>query len=258
MPRFAANVTTMFREMPFSRRFDAAASEGFTAVEMQFPYSHRAEDLSVWAQNAGVEIALINCPPGNWDAGDRGLAALPGREHDFRESVALGLRYARILGAAKLHIMAGLTTQGAAREIYVQNLTWAAAEAGRAGVLAVLEAINPIDMPNYFVNRQANTASVVEEIGSPYLALQMDCYHMGMMGEDVVATLGRYRHLCGHVQIADVPGRHEPGTGTLNYPAVFQALDDLGYQGWTGCEYTPAGDTRAGLTWLKHSLGLSY
>ncbi len=251
MPKFAANVTTMFRELPFPRRFDAAAACGFAAVEMQFPYQHPPQDVAAWAQNAGVEMALLNAPPGDWDAGDRGLAAIPGREAEFRESFAKALRYAEALHAppqnTKIHIMAGLRTAGASRDTYVRNLRWASEHA--RGRMLVIEAINPFDMPEYLVSRQEHTASVVEEIGAANLRMQMDCYHMGRMNEDPAALLTRYRHLCGHVQIASVPERHEPDEA---YLPIFAALDEC-YDGWVGCEYNPRGDTWSGLGWLRSS-----
>ena len=250
MPRFAANVTTMFREVPFLDRFAAAAKAGFTAVEMQFPYEHEAHEVARRARAAGVEIVLFNLAPGDWSKGDRGLAAIPGREEEFRASVEQGIRYAAAMGAPKAHIMAGVASQGASRDTYVKNLAWAAGQFAPLGLTAVIEAINRHDMPGYLVNLQADTAGVVEEIGAPNLRMQMDCYHMGMMQEDVAARLRQYRALCGHVQIAGVPGRHEPDTGDMDYRPIFAALDEIGYPGWVGCEYNPVGETVAGLKWL--------
>jgi hydroxypyruvate isomerase len=251
MPRFSANLTTMFRELPFLDRFSLAAAQGFEAVEVQFPYEWDPNEINARLKDAGATLVLLNAPPGDWAAGDRGLAGIPGREEEFRASIETAMRYAAILGAPLVHVMAGTQSKGASRELYVENLRWAAGQLAAIGVTAVIEAINRHDMPGYLVNLQSETAAVAAEVGAPNLRMQMDCYHMGRMGEEIEAQLKLYRAQCAHVQIADCPGRHEPGTGDLNFTSIFSTLDAIGYAGWVGCEYNPRGETVEGLAWRK-------
>ena len=255
MPKFAANLTMMFTEVPFPERFARAARAGFKAVEFLFPYDHTPAEVAGWLKDNGLENALFNLPPGNWTAGERGLAALPGREEEFRASVAAGLEYAAALGTPCLHAMAGLLPAGADRqrhrETYIANLRHAARELARHGRTLLIEPINPRDMPGYFLNRQAEAHAIRAAVGEPNLKVQMDFYHAQIVEGDLASTFRKYAADIGHVQIASVPERHEPDDGEVNYPYLFGLLDRLGYAGWVGCEYRPRGRTEDGLAWLK-------
>ena len=255
MPRFAANLSFLFQEAPFLDRFAAAASAGFRAVEFMFPYDHAPAAVAGRLTAAGLENVLFNLPPGDWSAGDRGLACLPGREEEFRSSVATALTYAAALKTPRLHAMAGIVPPGATRaayqSTYIANLRYAAEQLAAAGITLLIEPINTRDMPGYFLNTQSQAAEICATIALPNLKIQMDCYHMQIAEGDISTKLRRYATLCGHVQIAGVPERHEPDTGEINYPFLFRLLDDLGYEGWIGCEYRPAGKTLDGLGWLK-------
>jgi len=255
LPRFAANLTMMFGEVPFPQRFEAAAKAGFAAVEFLFPYEYAPEELAGWLAGNGLSNVLFNMPPGDWAAGERGLASLPGREREFRDGVALALRYAAALGTPRLHAKAGLLPAGADRArhraVFVDNLRYAAAELGKAGLTLLIEPINTRDMPGYFLNTQADAHARREEVGAPNLKVQMDFYHAQIVEGDVSMTFRRYREHIGHVQIASVPERHEPDDGELNYRYLFRLLDELRYEGWVGCEYRPRGRTGDGLGWLK-------
>ncbi len=253
MPRFAANLSTMYQEHPFLERFGAAAKDGFKAVELQFPYECSAGDIGARLSGHGLAMVLFNAPPGG--AADRGLAALPGREDEFRQSVATALEYARLLGNRRLHLMAGLIKPGEerarARETYVRNLTYAAKEAASAGVTVVIEPINVRDVPGYFLNRQDEAHAICAELGAANLMVQMDFYHCQIVEGDLAMKLKKYIAGVGHIQIAGVPERHEPDVGEINYPYLFRLMDELGYAGWVGCEYRPRGATSAGLGWLR-------
>ena len=255
MPRFAANLSMMFTEVPFPQRFAAAGKAGFKAVEFLFPYDHPAADVARWMREAGVVNALFNMPPGDFAAGERGIASLPGREAEFRAGVAKALEYAAALGTPTIHAMAGLLPAGADRArhraVYLENLRYAAAELAKAGLAMVIEPINTRDIPGYFINTQAEGHAIREEIGAPNLKVQMDFYHAQIVEGDVTMTFRKYFDHIGHVQIASVPGRHEPDEGELDYRHVFRLLDECGYQGWVGCEYRPRGKTEDGLGWLK-------
>jgi len=255
MPKFAANLTMMFTEVPFPERFAAAAKAGFRAVEFLFPYDHAPQEVARWLQENQLENALFNLPPGDWAAGERGLASLPGREEEFRASVARGLEYALALGTPRLHAMAGLLPAGADRaahrETYIANLRFAARELARHGRTLLIEPINPRDMPGYFLSLQAEAHAIREAVGEPNLLVQMDFYHAQIVEGDLATKLRKHFAGIGHVQIASVPARHEPDEGELNYPYLFRLLDELGYDGWVGCEYRPRGKTEDGLGWLK-------
>jgi len=255
MPRFAANLSLMYQEHAFLDRFGAAAKDGFDAVEFLFPYPIAAADLRARLTEYGLTQALFNGPPGNWDAHERGLAALPGREGEFRQSVATALEYARVLGNECVHLMAGLIEPGAERaryrETYVRNLAGAAKDAASAGVTVLIEPINTRDMPGYFLNRQDEAHAICAEVGAANLKVQMDFYHCQIVEGDLAVKLRKYVAAIGHIQIAGVPGRQEPDQGEINYPYLFQLMDDLGYAGWVGCEYRPRGATSAGLGWAK-------
>jgi len=255
MPRFAANLTMMFNEVPFPERFQRAADAGFEAVEFLFPYDHTPTEVAGWLAAAGLQNVLFNMPPGDWAKGERGLAALPGREAEFRAGVAKALDYAAALGTKRLHAMAGLVPEGAdrdaCRETYVANLKHAAEALGRHGLTLVIEPINTRDIPGFFLNTQAEARAVIEAVGAPNLKIQMDFYHAQIVEGDLAMTLRKNLDLVGHTQIAGVPDRHEPDEGEVNYPYLFGLLDELGYDGWVGCEYRPRGKTEDGLGWLK-------
>ncbi|BAL26962.1 2-oxo-tetronate isomerase [Azoarcus sp. KH32C] len=255
MPRFAANLTMMFTEVPFPERFARAAKAGFKGVEFLFPYDHAPAEVAVWLRENGLANALFNLPPGDWAAGERGIAALPGREEEFRASVATALRYALAQGTPCLHAMAGLVPAGADRiafrETFIANLRYAARELAAHGRTLLIEPINPRDMPGYFLNSQAEAHAIREAVGEPNLKVQMDFYHAQIVEGDLATTFRKYFADIGHVQIASVPERHEPDDGEVNYTYLFRLLDELGYAGWVGCEYRPRGKTEDGLGWLK-------
>jgi hydroxypyruvate isomerase len=255
MPKFAANLTMMFNEVAFPERFAAAAKAGFKAVEFLFPYDHAPKEVAQWLKENKLENVLFNLPPGNWAAGERGMAALPGREEEFRASVARALEYAQALGTQRLHVMAGLLPAGAdrnrCREVYIENLRHAAREAGKHGRMVLIEPINTRDIPGYFLNTQAEGHAIREAVGEPNLKVQMDFYHAQIVEGDLTMTFKKYFDGVGHIQIAGVPNRHEPDDGEVNYRHLFRLLDELGYDGWVGCEYRPRGRTEDGLGWLK-------
>ncbi len=255
MPRFAANLSMMFTELGFLDRFDAARKAGFEAVEYLFPYEWPAAELRRRLEANGLVQALFNMPPGDWAAGDRGIACLPGRQAEFRDSTRRALDYAAVLGNRIVHCMAGIVPPGlspvTAGSIYAANLARAAEEAQSAGVKLVIEPINHRDMPGYFLNTQAQGAAIVEAIGRDRLGLQFDIYHVQVTEGDITKRLEQHLPIVAHIQIADVPGRNEPGTGEIGWDYVFKRIDALGYRGWIGCEYRPAGETDAGLGWLK-------
>ncbi|MCE8033614.1 hydroxypyruvate isomerase family protein [Billgrantia tianxiuensis] len=256
MIRLAANLSMLFTEHDFLDRFQAAADAGFRGVEYLFPYAHAPEALASALRESGVEQVLFNMPPGDWQAGERGLASLPGREAEFRDGVIEALRYAEALGCPRLHAMAGRLpesadsdTLAAHRATYVENLRFAAAEAARLGREVLIEPINTRDMPGYFLSRQDQAMAVLEEVGADNLRLQFDFYHCQIMEGDLIRHLERQFSAIAHVQIAGVPERHEPNVGEVHYPAIFAQLERLGYAGWVGCEYRPAAGTREGLSW---------
>jgi hydroxypyruvate isomerase len=253
MPRFAANISTMFTDRPFAERIQAAAAAGFEAIECQFPYEVAAGELRQRLADAGVELILLNTPPGDFAAGERGLAGLPGREAEFRSALDRALEYAKALDCPQIHVMAGIMPAGVAKEacleVYKANLKSAAEACGRAGRLALIEPINTRDIPGYLLNTPAEGAALVAELGLDSLKLQFDFYHAQIMTGDLARSFERHLPLISHVQIAGVPERHEPDVGEINYPYLFDLIDRLGYAGWVGCEYFPAGGAEAGLGW---------
>jgi hydroxypyruvate isomerase len=253
MLRLAANLSMMFNEMPFLDRFALAAANGFKAIEFLFPYEYPAADLRARLHDNGLTQALFNMPPGDWAAGERGLASLPGRVQEFRDGVAKALDYATALDCKLVHAMAGIPPAGThpvtAAALYAANLAWAAELAHSAGVKIVLEPINHRDMPGFHLNTMAQGAAVVEAIGRDRLGLQFDVYHCQVTEGDITKRFEALLPVIAHVQIADVPLRHEPGTGEIGWDFVFRRMADLGYQGFVGCEYRPKGDTVAGLAW---------
>ncbi len=254
MPRFAANLTMMFNEVPFLERFGHAASAGFSGVEFLFPYEWDASAIAAELKRHGLTQALFNLPPGDWAAGERGLAGLPGREADFARSVESAIGYARALGCQRLHAMAGLVPAGADRmehwKVYKANLARAAQRLAQEGLALLVEPINTRDMPGYLLNHQREAHALVKEIGASNLRVQMDFYHAQIMDGDLWRLFEAHRDTVGHIQIASVPDRHEPDEGEVNYPWLFERLDAAGYDGWIGCEYRPRANTRAGLSWL--------
>ena len=245
----------MFNEVPFLDRFAAARRQGFEAVEYLFPYEHPAAELRRRLDGEGLAQVLFNMPPGDWAKGDRGLASLPGRQAAFRDSVKLTLEYAEALGCRQVHCMAGIVPADVspvtAASVYAANLAWAAEHATKAGVKLVIEPINHRDMPGYFLHTEAQGAAVVDAIGRDRLGLQFDVYHCQITEGDVTKRMEQFMPVIAHMQIADVPARNEPGTGEIGWRFVFRRMDELGYRGWVGCEYRPAGDTVAGLKWRQ-------
>ncbi|HEY0297301.1 MAG TPA: TIM barrel protein [Bordetella sp.] len=255
MPKFAANITMMFTEMPLLDRIDAAARMGFEAIECSQPYEADAGEFAARARSAGIAVALLNFPAGDWSAGERGLACHPGRLADFRASVEAGISFAKQCGASRMNCLAGVVPAGiddaAARETLVSNLRHAAAELGNAGMDLLVEPINRYDLPGYAVAGSSGAIEVLDAVGAPNAFLQYDVYHMQRMEGELAATLQRLIGRIGHVQIADTPGRHEPGTGEINYRFLLPWLDHIGYQGWVGCEYVPKAGTEKGLAWRE-------
>ncbi|KAF7961519.1 hydroxypyruvate isomerase [Cupriavidus sp. UYMU48A] len=255
MPRFAANLSMMYTEHDFLDRFAAAAADGFQAVEYLFPYEHPAAELRARLDANGLVQALFNAPPGDWAAGERGMAALPGREAEFRAAFGRALEYAGVIGNDRIHVMAGLIPADAdrarCRATYLENLSHAANAAAAQGITVLIEPINTRDMPGYFLNRQDDGQAICKEVGAANLKVQFDCYHCQIVEGDVTKKLQRDFAGIGHIQIAGVPERHEPDIGELNYPYLFDVIDNLGYRGWIGCEYRPRAATSAGLGWIK-------
>ena len=266
MPRFAANLSMLYNEHGFLDRFAAAAKDGFQAVEYLFPYAFEASELAQRLADHGLQQVLFNAPPGNWDAGERGLACLPGREAEFRRGIGQALAYAEALNCPRVHVMAGLAPLGADRArlqaTYEANLAWAAEQAAASGIQVLIEPINTRDIPGFFLNRQDEAHRVVQAVGAANLKVQMDLYHCQIVEGDVAMKIRQYlpSGRVGHIQIAGVPERHEPDIGELNFTYLFGVIDEVsaacGWDGWIGCEYRPArgaqpGATSAGLGWLR-------
>ncbi len=255
MPRFAANLTMMFTELPFLDRFEAAAKAGFKAVEFLFPYAFEAGDIKRKLDDNGLTLILHNLPAGDWDAGERGIACHPDRVSEFRAAVGQAMAYARALGVRQLNCLAGKAPAGVAEEVlratFVENLRHAASALKPAGLRLLIEPINTFDIPGFYLNRTAQAAGILAEVGADNAFIQYDLYHAQRTEGELAATVQTYLPRIGHIQLADNPGRHEPGTGEINYPFLFAHLDRIGYDGWIGCEYKPATTTQAGLGWLQ-------
>jgi hydroxypyruvate isomerase len=255
MPRFAANLSMMFGEIGFLARFAAAAKSGFDGVEYQFPYEFPPEVIAKASREQNLTNVLFNLPPGDWNAGERGIACVPGREGEFRSGVAKAIEYAKQLDTKLLHAMAGVKPVGGdvsvVRATYVENIRYAAKEMHKHGITLLIEAINTRDIPGFFVNTQQEAFGLLLEVGAENVKLQMDLYHMQIAEGDLAMTLSKYAAYCGHVQIAGVPKRNEPSGGEVNYPYLFDHLDQMGYGGWVGCEYRPVGNTEDGLNWFR-------
>jgi len=266
MPRFAANLSMLYPELEFLDRFEAAAKDGFQAVEYLFPYAYPVQELAARLKANGLQQVLFNMPPGHWDAGERGLASLPGRQAEFRAGVHQALEYAAALDCPRLHAMAGLMPEGARREdaqsVYLDNLRWAAEQAAQVGRDVLIEPINGRDIPRFFLNRQDHAHQIVETIGLSNLKVQMDLYHCQIVEGDLAMKLRQYLPTgrVGHLQIAGVPQRHEPDIGEVNFAYLFDLIDEMvaagQWDGWIGCEYRPrrgavANGTSAGLQWMR-------
>lgn len=255
MPRFAANISMLFTELPFLERFAAAKEAGFAGVECQFPYDFPAETVAQARRDAGLPMVLFNLPPGNWARGERGIGALPGREAAFERSFAEALVYAQQLDCPRLHAMAGIAPVTLDERVHLSalegNLRRIAPRAAQAGIALMLEPINTRDIPGYVLNRTEQVLRIMDNVGADNLWLQLDIYHRQIMQGDLLATIERYIDRIGHIQIAGVPSRNEPDIGEVNHAALFERLDQLGYDGWIGCEYVPRQDSWAGLSWLK-------
>jgi hydroxypyruvate isomerase len=253
MPKFAANLSMMFNEWDFLDRFAAAADAGFSAVEYLFPYAFSADDIADRLSRHGLTQALFNLPPGNWDAGERGLASNPDRVQDFRASVETALPYAVATGVKRLHMMSGYGSRADAKALdaYKNAIRFACEKAAPLGIDILIEPINGRDMPGYFLNDFAFASDLITGMGLPNLKLQYDIYHRQILHGDVMKSLEALLPVTGHVQVASVPKRNEPGTGELDDARIFRYLDELGYQGFVGCEYRPAAGTLAGLGWMS-------
>ena len=253
MPNFAANLSMMFTEVPFLDRFKAAADAGFRAVEFLLPYQYAAIEIAARLQENSLTQALFNLPPGDWEKGERGQGILPGREQAFADSLQLAISYAKALKCEQVHVMAGIAPHGVAREtlndIFISNLRHAAARLAQENIRALIEPINYYDIPGYFLNTQAQARDIIDSVGSDNLFLQQDLYHCQIMEGHLAQKIKDYRDIVCHYQIAGTPGRHEPDVGEINYPFLFDLIDELGYGGYIGCEYRPKGETCAGLGW---------
>lgn len=261
MPRFAANLTMLFNEMPFMDRFAAAAKAGFTGVEYLFPYDFDADVLAAQLKTHGLTQVLHNLPAGDWAKGERGIAIFADRTDEFRTGVDKAIRYATTLGCGQVNCLAGLAPAGADRAAleatFVANLAYAASKLKGAGIKLLIEAINTSDMPGFFLNTTQQARDIIAKTGSDNIFVQYDIYHMQIMEGDLARTMERNLPAIAHIQLADNPGRHEPGTGEINYPFLFGHLDRIGYPGWIGCEYKPKAGTTEGLSWLKTMAGTS-
>lgn len=254
MPRFAANLSMLFTELPFLDRFAAAHEAGFTAAEILFPYDIPATDLAARLSDNGLKLVLFNAAPGDWHFGERGIAAMPGREDEFARQIDQALAYATTLGCPTLHVMAGILPDGTdpqrAHDTYVANLARAAAAAARAGVMLAIEPINTRDMPGYYLSTTSEARRAIAAVGAPNLGLQLDLYHRQIMEGDLATAIRSNMQVVRHVQIAGPPDRREPDSGEVNFPYLFAMLDTLGYAGYVGCEYRPRGRTVDGLGWF--------
>jgi hydroxypyruvate isomerase len=255
MPRLAANLSMLFNEVPFLDRFERAAQAGFRAVEFHFPYAFEAEAIKQRLADSGLTPVLHNLPAGNWEAGERGIACHPDRGDEFRAGVGCAITYAQALGVKQLNCLAGKAPAGVSEAVLcstlVENLRYAARALEAAGLRLLIEPINTFDVPGFYLNRTAQAADILAELGAENAFIQYDVYHAQRMEGELATTLQNYLPLIGHIQVADNPGRHEPGTGEINYRFLFAHLDRMGYDGWIGCEYTPVGSTEAGLGWRE-------
>jgi len=255
MPKFAANLTMLFTELPFMQRFEAAAKAGFEAVEYLFPYPFEKKELAAALRANGLQQVLHNLPAGDWDKGERGIACHPDRTGEFREGIAMAIDYATALGCPQLNCLVGKVPAGvsaeAAHKTVVENLRLAAGELEAAGLRLLIEPINTFDIPGFFLTRTDQALALIDEVGSSNLRVQYDIYHAQRMEGELGNTLAKNLARIGHIQLADNPGRGEPGTGEINYPWLFGHIDSIGYEGWIGCEYKPRATTAEGLGWRQ-------
>ncbi|PSJ64099.1 hydroxypyruvate isomerase [Pseudaminobacter soli (ex Li et al. 2025)] len=255
MPRFSANLSMLFGEHDFLDRFDAAAEAGFAGVEYIGPYDHSIETVAARLKKNNLVQVLFNLPPGDWGRGERGIAVLPDRVEEFRRGVDTAISYAKALGCSQVNCLAGIAPQGVDRaeleKIFVGNLKFAAAKLKEAGIRLLIEPINTIDIPGFFLTNTKQALEIIEKVGSDNLYLQYDIYHMQIMEGDLARTIEKHLGRIAHIQLADNPGRHEPGTGEINYAFLYEHLDRIGYAGWVGAEYKPKAGTAAGLGWFK-------
>jgi hydroxypyruvate isomerase len=255
MPRFAANLTMLFNELGFLERFAAARQAGFRGVEYLFPYPYKKDELVGRLDEFGLTQVLHNLPAGDWGKGERGIACLPGRTGEFQEGVGTAIEYAQALRCGQVNCLVGIAPADADAELVratlISNLKFAAAQLAAAGIRLLLEPCNTRDIPGFYVNRSQQALDIIAEVGSANLFLQYDIYHMQIMEGDLAPTMLRNLARIAHLQLADNPGRHEPGSGEINYPFLFRTLDEAGYKGWIGCEYKPARGTVEGLGWMR-------
>ena len=266
MPRFAANLSMMYADAPFIERFAKAAADGFKAVEFLFPYAFDAKEIKAQLDTYGLQQVLFNAPPGDWENGERGLASWPEREDEFKTGIAKAIEYAHVLQCPRVHVLAGLIKPETQSDIalmraqwaqYKKSLVYAAQQFSRVGIMGLLEPINTRNVPGYLLNRQGDAHRIIDEVlaearvDQRHLRVQMDLYHVQIVEGDVAMKIRQFIDGVGHIQIAGAPERHEPNVGEMNYPYLFSLLDELGYNGWIGCEYNPRGDTSEGLGWLK-------
>ncbi|QWE13443.1 hydroxypyruvate isomerase [Polynucleobacter sp. AP-Titi-500A-B4] len=255
MPQFAANLTMLFTEAPFLERFERASKAGFKAVEFLFPYAFSATEIKELLERNQLKLVLHNLPAGDWDAGERGIACHPDRVDEFRNGVTKAIEYAKVLGVQQLNCLAGKTPEGVDQKVlhatFVENLRFAAAELKKANLNLLIEPINTFDIPGFFLSTTKQAGEVLAEVGASNLLIQYDIYHAQRMEGELANTIEKNLSKIGHIQLADNPGRNEPGTGEINYAYLFNFLDRIGYQGWIGCEYKPASSTEAGLGWIK-------
>lgn len=255
MSKFSANLSMLFTEVGFADRFERAAKAGFKAVECQFPYELPKEDIAAKLGTLGLELVLHNLPAGSWAAGERGIACLPGRESEFRDGVGKAIEYAKALKCPRINCLVGLTPKDVpadkVRQTLISNLKFAADALQKEGISLLVEALNDKDIPGFYLVRTQDALELFEEVKHPNLFLQYDIYHMQIMEGNLAKTVQENVGRIGHIQLADVPGRHEPGTGEIDFPNLFKSIDEAGYTGWIGCEYKPAGVTEDGLGWVK-------
>ena len=253
MIRLSANVSTMFTEVPFLDRFEQAAINGFKGVEFWFPYQWEIDEISTELRKHRLEVVLHNSPPGDWEAGDRGIACIPGREEEFHESVEQGIKYARALRCRNLHCPVGIVPrefpEGITHKTLVQNLRFAAEATEMEGIRLLIEALNSSRFPGFYLKHTRQAVELINEVGSNNLRILYDAFHMQIMEGNLAITIQDNLSYIGHIQIADNPGRHEPGTGEINFTNLLRFISEVGYDGWIGCEYIPLGDTIEGLKW---------
>jgi hydroxypyruvate isomerase len=253
MPKFAANLTMLFNELEFFDRFAAAAAAGFEAVEYLFPYDYDQQELRARLATHGLRQVLHNLPAGDWARGERGIGCLPDRIEEFEAGVDRAIDYAAALGCPRVNCLAGIKPadldDAVARQTLIRNLRYAAPRLEEAGIALLVEPINTRDMPGFYLNRTSQAVDIIAAVGSDNLFLQFDIYHMHVMGEDVATEIERHAAVIGHMQLADSPGRHEPGTGEIDYASLFDVIDRVGYRGWIGCEYQPLASTESSLQW---------